>query len=620
MQDDMLNQFVSTAKAVYVQTRGPRFETRAEIRQIKQFGDVVGMTAGDEATMACELGIPYVMLCIVDNLAHGIGKTDDSIASMENFKQAQRVNLMRTERAVLVALEALRGGVSIVPSLSRQLSAYACETLIFAKYVATVNDDNVVLHDGMIAINDVGEIIGVHSLSGNMHVTDTSASSSTSTSKTSPLTPPPPYRARNIHRFPDGMIIPGLINAHTHAAMALMRGFGDDLHLTDWLVTKIWPAEARCVSKNYVRDGTIMAIEEMIAGGTTTFHDLYFFPNEIQLVAETLGIRAVVGQVIIEFPSAMAKDGDDYLRQMQENLQKQKERQEEQTARSTLAPTLVTLSVTPHAPYSVSEQHMIECKALALTYGVPFHTHLHECEEEINASVALDKKNGFCHRCDFPGRPLEQLHRLGLLDETCSFAHMTQLTEEEIILLSEKKCSVVHCPSSNMKLASGFCPVARLQYHGVNVALGTDGAASNNSLDMIAEMKLAALLGKGVAKSAMAVSAKTALRMATINGAKALGLDKVCGSIEVGKRADVVVLDFCNQNSCRPVFDPISTLVYASNRACVRNVWIDGKLKLDGGVRVVSDAGDIKTDEASLRSTAERWQIVMQAIVKELDE
>lgn len=375
-------------------------------------------------------------------------------------------------------------------------------------------------------------------------------------------------------------------------------------------MTKIWPAEAKCVSRPYVRDGTRLAVEEMISSGTTTMQDLYFFPDEIEAVCKELGMRAVVGQVVIEFPSPMAKDGDDYMRLIRERLAAY-------SKENNIGQRLVTYAITPHAPYSVSEEHILEAKSLASQYGCVFHTHLHETEEEISASVNLDKKNGFCHRCEFAGRPLSNLHRIGILDSSCSFAHMTQLEPQEIQLLAEKQCHVVHCPSSNMKLASGFCPVASLLQNGVNVALGTDGAASNNSLDMVAEVKMAALLGKGVAKSATAVSAKEALRMATINGAKALGLGSICGSIEVGKRADLVAVDLSNRNSCRPVYDPIATFVYSAGRDCVRSVWIDGKAKLINNVRVNCPA---EGSEAELRGCAERWQERMEDVVKELNE
>jgi 5-methylthioadenosine/S-adenosylhomocysteine deaminase len=376
------------------------------------------------------------------------------------------------------------------------------------------------------------------------------------------------------------------------------------------LVTKIWPAEAKFVSRPYVRDWTRLAIEEMIASGTTAMQDLYFFPEEIEAVCNELGMRAVIGQCVIEFPTPMAKDGDDYMRLMRERLAAYSKENRN-------GERLVTIAITPHAPYSVSEEHILEAKALAAEYGCVFHTHLHETEEEISASVNLDKKNGFCHRCDIACRPLSNLHRIGILDSTCSFAHMTQLEPEEIQLLAEKQCHVVHCPSSNMKLASGFCPVAALLEKGVNVALGTDGAASNNSLDMVAEVKLAALLGKGVAKSATAVNAKEALRMATINGAKALGLGNTCGSIEVGKRADLVAVDLSNRNSCRPVYDPVATFVYSAGRECVRSVWIDGNAKLINNVRVNAP---IETSEVELRRCAERWQARMEEVVKELNE
>jgi 5-methylthioadenosine/S-adenosylhomocysteine deaminase len=373
-------------------------------------------------------------------------------------------------------------------------------------------------------------------------------------------------------------------------------------------VTKIWPAEAKCVSREYVRDGTRLAFEEMLASGTTTCQDLYFLPDVIENVVKEVGIRCVVGLCVIEFPSAMAKDGDDYLRLMRERLDKYDIESDKDTR-------LVTLAVCPHAPYSVSEAHIIEAKALARQHGCVFHTHLHECEEEIIASVNLDKKSGFCHRCEVACRPLANLDRIGVLDSSCSFAHMTQMEEHEMDLIAAKGCHVVHCPASNLKLASGFCQVAKLMEKGVNVALGTDGAASNNSLDMVSELRLAALLGKGVAKSPVVVNAKQAVRMATINGAKALGLADRCGSIEVGKRADLLAVDLNNRKECRPVYDPISSFVYSASRHCVNSVWVDGQPKIINGVRVHSDF-----DESQMRECAERWQVRMEEVVKELEE
>ena len=282
---------------VYVQTNGPRFETRAEIRLLKQFADVVGMTAADEAGLACELGIPYCMLCFVDNLAHGLSASDEHIATVSAFRKAQRKNLLLVERAVSLALKQLLKSMEL--SLSSDIPSFNCETLIRAKYVATVDANDLCITNGLVAIGSDGKIIGVHQASANDY---------------------PQYSPREIIELPDSLLLPGLINAHTHSSMVLMRGFGDDMKLTDWLVTKIWPAEAKCVSPEFVADGTRMAIEEMFISGTTCFLDMYFFPAEIEKVSKEAGIRAVVGLVVIDFPSPMAKDGDDYIRQIREKL------------------------------------------------------------------------------------------------------------------------------------------------------------------------------------------------------------------------------------------------------------------------------------------------------------
>ena len=459
--------------------------------------------------------------------------------------------------------------------------------LIRADYAALVDAKNTVVRKALIAIDEAGVVVGVHQ-SGDVDI--------------------PPYRARTVVELgADSLLIPGLINAHTHSAMTLMRGFGDDMKLMDWLVERIWPAETLCVSPEYVADGTKLAVDEMLRSGTTTFSDMYFFPADVERVAHEMGMRSVVGQVVIGFPTPFASGSDECLSRAEEALEK-KAASVTDPAALVAAQDLVTYSVAPHAPYSVSEAHMSACIDLARRYKVPFTTHLHECFEEIRASVELDRTSGFCHQCAHKCRPLANLARIDLLDSSCVFAHMTQLEADEIELIARKGCHVVHCPSSNMKLASGFCQVAKLLAAGVNVALGTDGAASNNSLDMLAEMKLAALLGKGVAGDPTAVSAHTALRMATINGARALGLDAIVGSIEVGKRADFVALDL-SKYGCSPVYDPVSTLVYSAHRDCVTHVWVNGKLLIERGQPTYGPLGvDVN-----------RWRDRVAAVKKELD-
>jgi 5-methylthioadenosine/S-adenosylhomocysteine deaminase len=357
----------------------------------------------------------------------------------------------------------------------------------------------------------------------------------------------------------DHVLIPGLVNAHTHAAMSLMRGLADDLPLMRWLEDHIWPAEARHVSRQFVFDGTLLACAEMLRGGITCFNDMYFFPEAALEAALLSGMRSVHGLIVVEFPSAYASDPADYLRKGLALRDRYRE-----------AP-LTSFTLAPHAPYSVSDDTFRQVATLAAELDLPVHLHLHETADEIARSIT---EHGV--------RPLERLARLGLLGPNLSAAHCVHLSAEEILLLARHGCSVVHCPSSNLKLASGFAPVAALLQQNVNVALGTDGAASNNRLDMFQEMRTAALLAKAVAQDAQALPAQAALRAATLAGARALGIQDRTGSIAPGKAADLVAVDL-RTPELMPCFDPLSQLVYAAGREHVSHVWIDGKLQVSGG-------------------------------------
>ena len=352
-------------------------------------------------------------------------------------------------------------------------------------------------------------------------------------------------------------LIPGLVNAHTHAAMALMRGLADDLPLMRWLQEHIWPAEGRHVSPEFVADGTRLACAEMLRGGITCFNDMYFFPEASLDAALAAGLRSAHGAIVIEFPSAYAADPADYLRK---GLELRDRRREEPLASFCLA---------PHAPYTVSDETLRKVATLAAELDLPVHMHLHESEHEIERSLA---EHGV--------RPLERLRRLGLVTPNLIAVHAVHLEPAEIALLARHGCSVVHCPSSNLKLASGFAPVSAMLGAGINVALGTDGAASNNRLDMFQEMRTAALLAKAVAHSAEALPAHAALRAATLGGAQALGLAARIGSIEPGQAADLVAVDL-TAPELTPCFDPVSHLVYAAGREHVTHVWVEGEPRLN---------------------------------------
>ena len=368
-------------------------------------------------------------------------------------------------------------------------------------------------------------------------------------------------------RFPDydtvvldeQVLIPGLVNAHTHAAMTLMRGLADDLPLMRWLEEHIWPAEKRHVSREFVRDGTLLACAEMLRGGITCFNDMYFFPEAALESALEAGMRSSHGIIVIEFPSAYAVDAADYLRK---GLELRDRYGDEPLACFTLA---------PHAPYTVSDASFRQIGTLAAELDLPVHVHLHETEHEVQASLT---EHGV--------RPIERLRRLNLLAPNLISVHSVHLNHEEIALLARHGCSVAHCPSSNLKLASGFAPIAKLAAAGVNIALGTDSAASNNRLDLFEEMRLAALLAKAVAGDAQAMPAHAALRAATLGGAQALGLADRIGSISVGKAADLTAVALRGPE-LTPVIDPVSHLVYAAGREHVTDVWIAGEPRLREG-------------------------------------
>ena len=364
------------------------------------------------------------------------------------------------------------------------------------------------------------------------------------------------YPGAEVVDLAEHVLIPGLVNAHTHAAMSLMRGLADDRALAPWLSEHIWPAEARHVSAQFVKDGTLLACAEMLRGGITCFNDMYFFPEAALEAALEAGMRAALGMIVIEFPSAYASDPDDYL---QKGLAL-RDRWREQP--------LVSFCLAPHAPYTVSDATFRNLATMLGELDLPLHIHLHETEEEITRSLA---EHGV--------RPLERLRRLGLLGPGLIAVHGVHLAPEEIELLARHGSSVVHCPSSNLKLASGFAPIAQLLAAGVNVAFGTDGAASNNRLDLMQEMRQAALLAKAVARDAEAMPAHLALRCATLGGAIALGLDRRIGSIVPGKLADLVALRL-HGPELTPCFDPVSHLVYAAGREHVTDVWVAGKQHL----------------------------------------
>lgn len=377
--------------------------------------------------------------------------------------------------------------------------------------------------------------------------------------------------------LPDHALIPGLVNLHTHAAMTLMRGMADDRALMDWLQNHIWPAEGRVVSDDFVYDGTLLACAEMLRGGITCFNDMYFFPEATARAALHAGMRAALGIIAVEFRSAYANDAQDYLAKgmaLRDALRDE---------------PLLSFCLAPHAPFTVSDDTFAQIATYAGELDIPVTIHLHETAQEVSDSVR-----------EYGLRPVARLEKLGLLGPGLIAVHGVHLNSDEIALFARHGCSVAHCPSSNLKLASGIAPVAGLLQAGVNVGLGTDGAASNNRLDLFEEMRLAALLAKGASGDPTVMPAHQALECATLGGARALGLQNRIGSITPGKLADLTAIDLSSA-ALSPCYDPISHLVYAAGRDQVSDVWVGGARRVANGVLTT-------LHEATITARAHHWQ------------
>lgn len=377
------------------------------------------------------------------------------------------------------------------------------------------------------------------------------------------------WSSETLHHLPDQALLPGLINAHGHAAMTLLRGYADDLPLMPWLEEHIWPAEQTHVSEEFVRDGSALAIAEMLLRGTTSFSDMYFFPDAVAELCLQTGIRSQLASPIFDFPSAWGSGADDYISKALALRDTYKN-----------AP-LVQIAFGPHAPYTVSRPSLEKISTFAAELEMPVHIHLHETQAEVLQAVEANGE-----------RPLDSLHSMGLIGPRTQCVHMTDLGKQDIQTLGQTGAHVVHCPHSNMKIASGACPVPLLLEAGVNVALGTDGAASNNSLNLFSDMRTAAFLAKLSTGDAAAVSAEQALHMATLGGAKALGLEQDIGSLSIGKQADMIAVDLSGPGM-QPLYNPISQLVYAANGSEVRHSWVAGKQLVDDGELVTMDLEDI---------------------------
>jgi 5-methylthioadenosine/S-adenosylhomocysteine deaminase len=382
------------------------------------------------------------------------------------------------------------------------------------------------------------------------------------------------YTAKHHFQLKDHALIPGLINLHTHAAMTLLRGVADDLPLMQWLKEHIWPAENRHISAEFVRDGTLLACAEMLKGGVTCFNDMYFFPEAAAEAALTANMRAALGMIVLDFPTVYAGDAEDYLAR---GLAVRDRYQDE---------PLLKFCMAPHAPYTVSDKAFSDILTYAEQLDLTVHIHLHETDDEIQHSLS-----------QYGLRPLQRLQNLGLLGPNLVAVHAVHLTADEIATLARQGCHVAHCPSSNLKLASGIAPVAAMLEHGINVGIGSDGAASNNRLDLFGEMRLAALLAKGTSLKADTLPAAQALQMATLNAARALGMDAETGSLAAGKAADITAVDLSTLETS-PCYDVVSHLVYAAGREHVSHVWVNGKLAVDDHRLTTLDIHELKAKAA----------------------
>ena len=440
------------------------------------------------------------------------------------------------------------------PDAPRPSDPQSIDTLIEAGWVVPVEPHGVVLEGHAVAV-DGGTVVAV------LPLAEARAR----------------FAAREVVSRPGSVLIPGLVNAHTHNPMTLMRGVADDLALHEWLQQHIWPVEAAVSGPEFVADGVELAIAEMLRGGTTCCNENYFFPDVQAATYKRHGFRARVGLPVIDFPTAWAKTDDEYFDRAGEVHDQWR------------GDPLVSTAFAPHAPYTVSDASFGRIRMLADQLDIPVHCHVHETAQEVAES---QERHG--------QRPLARLDRLGLVNDRLIAVHMTALDQAEIELCAQRGVSVVHCPESNLKLASGFCPVGKLRAAGVNVAIGTDGAASNNDLDMFGELRTAALLAKAVAGDPTALDAAAALRAATLGSARAMGLEAQVGSIEPGKQADLACIDL-DPLETQPLFHVLSQLAYATGRHQVTDVWIAGKRKLRDRVLVDMDA-------EALVANARQWR------------
>lgn len=452
---------------------------------------------------------------------------------------------------IFVLLIAL--GILIVSGAKFINSHEEVDVLIVNGTIVSMDSNRTILEPGTVAIKD-GKIVAAETIGF----------------------PRSELKAKETIDATGKLVMPGLINTHTHAAMTIFRGYADDLPLMEWLQNYIWPAEAKYINADTVRLGTQLAAVEMIRSGTTTFNDMYFFEDEVAKAAKEIGIRAVVGEGLLDFPTPnkkTASEGLDYTEMLIKKWRND---------------PLITVAVAPHSPYTCSAELLKSAKNLSDKYGVPLHIHVSETEQELNDSR---NKHGLT--------PFEYLDSLGFLGDNVIAAHSVHLTANDIQLIAARKVGVSHNPESNMKLASGVAPIPELLNAGAKIGLGTDGAASNNDLNMFEEMDTTAKLHKVFRKNSSVVDAKSVVEMATIGGARVLGLEKEIGSIEEGKRADVIIIDL-DKPHLTPMYNPYSQIVYAVDGADVETVIIEGRIVMRDHKILTADEEKIIQDMQAL--------------------
>lgn len=446
------------------------------------------------------------------------------------------------------------GVVMVLPAAMAQKRKTIVDLIIHGGTIVTMDGSRRVIENGSVAVKG-GRVVAVGPVAELDHA----------------------YTAREVINAAGKAVIPGLINGHTHVPMTLFRGLADDLDLQEWLTKYIFPAEAKNVNEEFVRVGTRLGLAEMIRGGTTTYCDMYYFEDAIADESSKAGVRGVLGETIIDFPVADNKTNAEAMAYVEDFVKKWK------------GNALIVPAIAPHAPYTVSEEHLKAVRAFSDRTGAPIVIHVSETKREVDDSI---KTKG--------ASPVDYLDRIGFLNNRVIAAHVVWPTEEEIGVLKRLGVGVVHNPQSNMKLASGVAPIPEMIRQELRLGLGTDGAASNNDLNMWEEMDTAAKLHKLISNDPKVVTALQALELATISGARALHLEKEIGSIEVGKRADLVIVDLDDLNQT-PYFNIYSELVYATKAADVRTVIIEGRV-------VMRDRRLLTLNEETIKSDARRYR------------